>query len=497
MGRLRKLSPRSLRWKLTWSYTVVTVGALLAVVTLAVPCLFLYVLVPAETLNPEYLIETLNERYMPHARDILSQSPPDYFAAQVLLNDLDDATLSNITLVQIGDARFSIQTNAQLAALLIDADGLVWAVTTTDHTSEGVVGELLDPNLVPELIGPLHAALAGEQDPRRLSAYREWDDSLIVAVPVPDEDGNVLGALCLLIESLPTQQDLPAYTATTMCSSLLLFTLAAGVMGTAFGALTARGFLRRFRRLSEATNAWSQGDFSASVDDTSGDELGQLTRQMNQMATQLHTLLEERQEVAVLEERNRLARDLHDSAKQRALAAAAQLGAVGMWLDQNPGEAKAHLDEARKLVDEVRHELHDLIYQLRPAELEDKSLVTALREYVADWARRNDIAVDVQIKDTGVIPLRVAHALFRVAQEALSNIARHSHAGNVVITLSHEPNVVNLIISDDGQGFDIESPKGLGLHSMRERIEAFGGNLVVESDVGHGTKVVANWMSKT
>ena len=98
--------------------------------------------------------------------------------------------------------------------------------------------------------------------------------------------------------------------------SLLFFTLVAGLAGTLYGFLAARGPVRRLNRLAEATLAWSQGDFNVSVDDPSGDELGQLAHRLNDMARQLQHLLETRRELAVVEERNRLAREIHDTLAQ-------------------------------------------------------------------------------------------------------------------------------------------------------------------------------------
>ena len=110
--------------------------------------------------------------------------------------------------------------------------------------------------------------------------------------------------------------------------SLLLFTIIAALIGTLYGFLAARQPVERLNRLAEASKAWSQGDFTSIVDDSASDELAQLTHRLNNMAQQLDLLLETRREFAVLEERNRLARDLHDSVKQQAFAAAAQISGV-------------------------------------------------------------------------------------------------------------------------------------------------------------------------
>jgi NarL family two-component system sensor histidine kinase LiaS len=228
------------------------------------------------------------------------------------------------------------------------------------------------------------------------------------------------------------------------------------------------------------------------VHDPAADELGHLARDLNQMAGRLESLLDKRQEMSVLEERNRLARDLHDSAKQQAFAASAQLGAARARFKVDPQAAEAHLAEADALVDQVRQELTHLIQELRPAALQGTGLATALRDHALDWANQNDVNVDVRIRGARALPLEVEQSLFRIAQEALSNIARHSQARNARVLLAYNAGCVTLDISDDGQGFDVHNSRaGMGLRSMRERAQLLKGDLVIQSTVESGTRVSA------
>jgi len=272
--------------------------------------------------------------------------------------------------------------------------------------------------------------------------------------------------------------------------SMLIITLFAGVVGITFGFLTARGLVSRLSLLSEATTSWSRGDFSVFVDDPSGDELGRLARRLNRMAKQLQNLLDERREMSVLEERNRLARDLHDSAKQQAFAASAQLGAARALLKQDPQAADAHLLEAEGLVYEVRQELTALIHELRPVGLKGRGLATALHEYAIDWAHQSGIEIDVRVQGERMLSLEVEQALFRIVQEALANVARHSQARHAEVLLVFDASSIALTVSDDGQGFDTsQGQDGLGLRSMRERAESLKGTLTVESTLGRGARV--------
>src|SRR5205807_4599506 len=129
---------------------------------------------------------------------------------------------------------------------------------------------------------------------------------------------------------------------------------------------------RRLKNLTAAASRWSRGDFSTPAEDTSEDELGQVTQQLNLMAEQVQNLLQARQKLATLEERNRLARDLHDSVKQQVFAVAMQIGATRLLIQRDTAAAEVRLNEAQKLVRQAQQELTSLIRELRPVALEGK-----------------------------------------------------------------------------------------------------------------------------
>jgi ligand-binding sensor domain-containing protein/signal transduction histidine kinase len=202
-------------------------------------------------------------------------------------------------------------------------------------------------------------------------------------------------------------------------------------------------------------------------------------------------LFEQTKDLAVMEERNRLARDLHDSAKQKAFAALAQLGAARGLLNGNGSEVTNHLAEAENLVSDVIQELTFLVQEIYPIALQEKGLATVLREYVFEWETRNDTAVHLSIQNERRLPLGVEQALYRVTQEALANVARHSRAKNVQIALAYNGDGVQLCVSDDGCGFDVEAKgHGLGLRSIRERISSVHGTTQIQSAPGRGTTIL-------
>ena len=214
----------------------------------------------------------------------------------------------------------------------------------------------------------------------------------------------------------------------------LSFILIASVIGTLTGLLIIRNVTRRLRRITQAAEAWSKGEFAVEVRDPTRDEIGQLGQDLNGMAEQLHTLLATREELAAIEERNRLARDLHDSIKQNVFATALLVGAARTHLPPDTLPAQTYLAEAEALAEQTRQELTALIRELRPARLEDKGLAVVLRDYAEGWSRSMGIAVAIQVQGERVIALDIEEALFRVAQEALANIAHHSGAAHVTIS---------------------------------------------------------------
>jgi len=140
----------------------------------------------------------------------------------------------------------------------------------------------------------------------------------------------------------------------------------------------------------------------------------------------------------------------------------------------------------------AQKELNVLIHEMRPAALEGKGLPTALSDYAADWSRRSEVPAEVHVRGERETPLEIEQALFRVAQEALANVARHSGASRAEIDLIYDADRLTLRVADDGRGFDStkRSQEGFGLQSMSERLEKLGGRVDVESAPGEGTRVI-------
>ncbi|WP_263879006.1 histidine kinase [Paenibacillus sp. PSB04] len=273
--------------------------------------------------------------------------------------------------------------------------------------------------------------------------------------------------------------------------SLLGFLVGATIVGIAFGIVTSRSLVRRIQKFLTSANRWSEGDFSVFVQDHSGDELGQLGHRLNHMAGQLQQLLRTRQDLAAVEERNRLARELHDSIKQQMFAVSIWVNTGRSLIEQDKETAKSHLAEAEKLIGHMQRELNALILALRPIALEGKDLPKALSEYVRAWQGQTGIAAAFESFGDDMALPAIEEAFYRIAQEALSNAARHSGAREVTVRLECSDSIT-LMIRDNGRGFDeLHIRPGVGLSSMRERMAALGGKLDIWSQPGKGTLITA------
>jgi signal transduction histidine kinase len=203
---------------------------------------------------------------------------------------------------------------------------------------------------------------------------------------------------------------------------------------------------------------------------------------------------EQRRQFAVLEERRRLARELHDSVTQSLFSMSLLAQVLPELWEMDRGEATAALHQIRDLTRGALAEMRALLFELRPAALGEQDIASALSEHVALFERRTGIAVAVTAEGSGRIPGPVEQALFRIAQEALANVARHAHARQVRLTLGLGP-PTRLEIADDGAGFEPAEvgAERFGLVSMRERAGAIGAQLSIRSSVGQGTSIVVEW----
>ncbi len=467
---------RRLRWRMTFSYLLVTLPAIVLIQT----CFLVFIgIVVYAFMNSQALAED-----QASAMALVAPQAAPY------IHNADQASLAqwlhSTTCATPGSPTMFPKNTFPAVSLttIVDASGRVLADATASITPGITLAQQLDA----QAATVLQAALEGQTAPQAL-AIRRPDNTLVAAAPIKDAEQRILGAWLVMVGETVffTREEAIWILLVFLIPISIVATCIAIVLGTIYGSLTSRNLVQRLRVLTSAANAWSAGDFHVVAHDPSGDELGALSRRLNQMAEQLRSLVATRQELATLEERNRLARDLHDSVKQQLFAISMQLASARTLLGgQAPVDAL--LAHAETLTQGAQQEVTATIHALRPAALDEVGLAEALRAYVAEWHERHQVVAEVRYHGRRDLPLPIEQVLFRVAQEALANIVRHSHATHVTIEISSESQAVTQTITDNGRGFQPDTPasNGIGLQSMRERVVAAGGTLLIESQPGRG-----------
>lgn len=204
-------------------------------------------------------------------------------------------------------------------------------------------------------------------------------------------------------------------------------------------------------------------------------------------------LFEEAKEKAILEERQRLARELHDSVSQALYGIALGARTARTLLDRDPAQVVEPLDYVLSLAEAGLAEMRALIFELRPETLEAEGLVVALGKQIESARARHGLDVQAELCSEPEMSYEAKEAVYRIAQEVLNNITKHARARRVDLRLSQLNGAIILEVSDDGVGFASEDsfPGHLGLRTMRERATRLGGTLQVESAPAQGTRILA------
>jgi two-component system nitrate/nitrite sensor histidine kinase NarX len=207
-------------------------------------------------------------------------------------------------------------------------------------------------------------------------------------------------------------------------------------------------------------------------------------------------LYQQARQVAAHEERNRLARTLHDSVTQSLFSASLIAEVLPQVWEQDPEEGQQGLVELRHLTQGALAEMRTLLLELRPATLMKTRLDELLRQLTQAMTNQTGVTVNLEVAPAPDLPDVVHVTFYRVAQEAFNNIAKHSQAHTITVALRTAPsNQLELVIWDDGRGFEAAqmSPGKLGLEIMRERATQIGASLTIDSQPGQGTRVALTW----
>jgi signal transduction histidine kinase len=269
--------------------------------------------------------------------------------------------------------------------------------------------------------------------------------------------------------------------------------------------VSARPLANRLGAIAAASRRFAAGDLGARVHDRRHDEVGALARQFDDMAGALEQnvgalrdlaqrnaeLARRAEEAATLAERVRLSRDLHDAIAQRLFSLSVSAATLPDLIERDHRRGIEQARSVATLAEETLLDLRTLLVELRPSGLIQRGLPEAIEALCDEWQAAQGIPVACSLVLSGAhLPAPVEDVLYRVTQEALSNVARHAGATTVHVSLVEGRRQITLSVTDDGRGFAPVPAGGdgsFGLIGMRERARAVGGSLVIESDTQRGT----------
>lgn len=282
------------------------------------------------------------------------------------------------------------------------------------------------------------------------------------------------------------------------------FAGAAALLGGAvIGFYSGRKLKRSLQSLSWAAEKLTGGELNYRISVNGEDEIAELAEQFNHMATRieaqvgsLQRLVKENAELhqqarrhAVDEERQRLARELHDSISQQLFAIMMTMAGCARIIDKDIEKAKKQFAIIEDIAAQAQAEMRALLLHLRPVQLEGKQITGALDELMTELKSKHPVEYVWEIDDIDDLPMGFEEHIFRIAQEALSNALRHSHASRISLTLKQHKSTIVMRIADNGIGFELESERSsssMGLTNISERTQEMGGTWELISAEGKG-----------
>ena len=476
----------SLQTRLTLTSTLVTVAALLALEIIVF--IFLMIVMSIGGINKATYLLGVYSTLAPQAVSYFQRH--DLVGLQTWVTERYASGFASDEPRTVGE-RAAAAFVPSRRFVVLDLEGTIVAQAPFEQEA---IGQIYTP---PDEIDPTwFADHATKQYFEPLEQYQSLEDgSWYLLVPVQTMIWEqVRGTIVLNVMPAPAFLDayLPFFSCLVGITAVALL-IGVTPLGALFGYIMARNMTRRLENLEMVAAAYSQGDFTAVPEDDSRDEIDRLGVRLQEMAQQIETLLQSRQELATLKERNRLARELHDTVKQQYFATLMQVRAAKNLTQQGIKTAVTleHLETAEHLIKQSEQDLISMIEELRPSQLDGQGLPTALRQFTQSWSTQNGITINLSMLGTRALPLAIEQALYRVAQEAFANITRHSAASLVDVCLHYKPHSVSLTITDDGQGFDPQNvQRGFGLLTMRQRVAEINGQLAITSESGQGTVVM-------
>lgn len=284
---------------------------------------------------------------------------------------------------------------------------------------------------------------------------------------------------------------------------LLLFTPVA--IGAIFGYMHGNYIKKRLEVITEGTLAYERGNFTYRLPHIGDDEIGQMSLHLNEMAQRvedqvasLQRLSSEKAEwnetlkqAAITEERQRLARELHDAVSQQLFAISMMTSAVGKIVAEQPDKAREQIAAIERMASEAQSEMRALLLHLRPTHLEGKKLKEGVDNLLDELKTKYNLSISWQVEEITGLSKGIEDHLFRIIQEAISNTLRHAKATSIELILYMANEQVRLKITDNGIGFNVDEQKtsSYGLRTMVERVNEIGGMIEIFSRPQKGTEI--------
>lgn len=296
----------------------------------------------------------------------------------------------------------------------------------------------------------------------------------------------------------------------TVTLQLFLATVFVSSLGILLAIFLTRIITKPIEQLALVAHAVGKGDFSMRVQHSANDEIGELTVSFNNMLDELGKAAEANQErerlreelidrviTAQEDERKRIACDLHDQTSQSLISLIVQLKLIESASDDETRQK--NISELRTQLRDALGEVRQMALDLRPSVLDDLGLEQAIRWFADRCAQNDGLRISLSIeKDLDHLPEKHKISIYRVVQEALSNVVKHSHASFAEVKIVETPGYLSIQVVDNGRGFDSNllnlDKTGLGILGMKERVTLLGGRFEIKSQVGQGTSVYAHFL---
>jgi len=474
---------QTFQWGLTWSYVFVTVTTFVLAEILGLFVMILYFPTNISLSSDE--IVTMQRR-ISGLMPLLTATPPKIETMRIFLKQclFDEGNRNDTKGDNVPSFILSLGLSGWYDSVIFNSENkVVLAYPPDKFTIGNNVGTFLDDQEKALLDGAL------SEKTRYIPREIEGKQGFIALFPIYEHSSSIAGFLFVRAQKPFTFFDLLKKSFNLSFPLAIIVTIFSGFSGLVFGYFTARKLTERLKHISEVSTTWSHGDFSSFIEDPLHDELAETSQRLNTMARDWSSSQLLREQLAVSEDRNQLARDLHDTVKQEAFASALQIATAQQVLEKEPSKAMQYLREAERLNLHMREELSQIIQELRPEDGFKESLRETLDIYIREWKKNTPIDIEVKLDSFPDLREELQKHVFRIIQGALSNVARHSQATRVILECLVKEDAMIFRISDNGKGFNSQTTSvGVGLRIIQERVESLpNGLLHIQSMINQGT----------